>query len=446
MQERQTVQANALPPQTDPLLAAAVRRAAVRLIPCLLLMYVLAYLDRANLGFAKQAFQADRGISEAAYAFGAGILSIGYAAFEIPSNLALAKFGARRWLARIMITWGLVAAAMIFVAGNTSFFSIRFVLGVAEAGFFPGAVYYMTFWFPNQYRSRVMGLFYLGAPFAFIFGGPLSGALLDLDGAMGLAGWQWMFLVDGLAASVVGVFVFFWLPDRPSEAKWLPADERAALERVCGAEERGRLSHGPRGLLRALTSWRVLYLAAIYFLIQVCVNGVVYYLPAQVGQLLGRRVGLTVALVTAVPYLCAAVAALTVPRLAEITGRRRLVAALTMAVVAVGVAVSAKAGPGLALAGLCVAVAGFISVQPIFWSFPTAYLGGMAAAGGLALVNSLGALSGFVAPQARVLADGLFGPGGGLLMLAVAALIGTAMILALVFVAPSPATQDQRSG
>ena len=201
----------------------------MRLLPWLLLMYVLAYLDRANLGFAKNAFQASTGISEAAYAFGVGIFSVAYASIEIPSNILLQRFGARLWLSRIMVSWGLVSAAMAFVTTATGFYVVRVLLGIAEAGFFPGAVYFLSRWFPDQRRARVMGIFYFGAPLSFIFGGPLSGLLLDADGMGGLLGWQWMFLVEGLLASVVGVLVYFRLAESPAQAAWLDADERRAL-------------------------------------------------------------------------------------------------------------------------------------------------------------------------------------------------------------------------
>jgi MFS family permease len=406
-------------------------RALARLMPWLLLMYVLSYLDRANIGFAKNAFQASTGISEAAYALGAGIFSIGYALVEIPSNLMLRRFGARRWLSRIMVTWGLVSASLMFVRTDTQFYAVRFLLGITEAGFFPGVILYLTYWFPDARRARVNGLFYFGAPLSFVFGGPLSGFLLDIDGTLGLHGWQWMFMVEGLLASCVGVLIWFKLTDRPADAAWLPEPERRALTAVLAAEDHAKLAHGPAHALAALRDWRVLYFAAIYFLIQMCVSGVTYYLPAQIGRLLGRHVGFVVGVVTAVPWTCALVAAFLVPRLADRLGQRRLVAAATLLTCACGVAISAAAPPMAALAALCVAVAGFIAVQPLFWTFPTAYLGGAAAAGGLALVNSLGALSGFVSPSYRLWADNTFGAGAGLYALSLTTVLGSMLIAAL---------------
>jgi MFS family permease len=411
-------------------------KAMVRLLPWLLLMYVLAYLDRANLGFAKNAFQASTGISEASYAFGVGIFSIAYASVEIPSNIMLHKFGARLWLSRIMITWGLVSAGMMFVNSATGFYVMRVLLGIAEAGFFPGAVYFMSRWFPDARRARVMGIFYFGAPLSFVFGGPLSGLLLDADGMGGLHGWQWMFLVEGLMASAVGVLVYFKLADSPATASWLEPQERAALTETIAAEDRSQSAHGVTSLLQGLLNWRVVYLGLIYFLIQMCVYGVVYYLPPQVGRLLGRNVGFVVGLVTAIPWACALVASYYVPRFAEKIGQRRLVASVTMLACAAGVSLSSFLAPVpvAALAALCVAVAGFIAVQPLFWTLPTAYLRGAAAAPGLALVNVMGALAGSVSPAYRLWADNRFGTGAGLYALGVTTVLGAVMIASAAWV------------
>jgi MFS family permease len=405
-------------------------KAMVRLLPWLLLMYVLAYLDRANLGFAKNAFQASTGISEASYAFGVGIFSIAYASIEIPSNILLHRFGARRWLSRIMVSWGLVSAGMALVHTATGFYVMRVLLGIAEAGFFPGAVYFLSRWFPDARRARVMGIFYFGAPLSFVFGGPLSGLLLDADGMGGLEGWQWMFLVEGLLASVVGVLVYIKLADSPATASWLAPDERTALTAAIAAEDQEKSAHGVTSLMQGLLNWRVVYLGLIYFLIQMCVYGVVYYLPPQVGRLLGRHVGFVVGLVTAIPWAFALLASYYVPRFAEKIGQRRLVASATMLACAAGVSLSSLLAPVplAALAALCVAVAGFIAVQPLFWTLPTAYLRGAAAAPGLALVNVMGALAGSVSPAYRLWADNRFGAGAGLYALGFTTVLGAVMI------------------
>jgi predicted MFS family arabinose efflux permease len=410
----------------------AIARARSRLVPFLLLMYVLSFLDRANLGFAKQAFQAASGISEAAYAFGAGLFFLTYASFEVPSNLLMRRLGTRIWMCRIMVSWGLISAAMIFASNEIWFYILRLLLGAAEAGFFPGVILYLTYWFPNRARGQIMGLFYFGAPLAFILGGPLSGLLLDMHGALGLQGWQWMFLVEGLLAVLVGIWAYWYLDDTPSEAAWLPDAEKQALLDEVASEENDRRAHGPARLGAALLDKRMLLFVLIYFLIQMSVYGVVFYLPTQIAALLGRKVGLDVGLLSALPWLCAMAATFWLPRLADRHGTHRSIAALTLAGSGIGIAASAGSGPIFALAALCVAASGFIAVQPLFWTFPTRYLGGVAAAGGIALINALGALGGFMAPNAKAWADAFFHSGqAGLYLLALTTLLGALLILGL---------------
>jgi len=406
-----------------------------RLLPFLLLMYVLSFLDRANVGFAKKAFQLDTGLSDAAYAFGAGIFFLSYALLEVPSNMIMHKVGARIWMCRIMVTWGLISAGMMLAHTETTFYVLRLLLGAAEAGFFPGVILYLTYWIPAYSRAKVMGLFYFGAPIAFIIGGPLSGLLLELEGVAGLKGWQWMFLVEGLLATAVGVWAYWYLDNRPNDAVWLSAKEKSTLAEAIDAEEHVKHEHGPKGLVAALTNPRVLYLCAIYFLIQMSVYGVVFYLPTQVAGLLGRNVGFAVGLVTAIPWICALAAAYLIPRYSDRTHERRLPAAATLAVAGLGIAASTSvASPLLALLALCFAAAGFIAVQPLFWTFPTGYLAGAAAAGGIALVNSLGALGGFVAPNVKTWVEGAFGSSSaGLYLLAVTTLFGAVLILGLQY-------------
>ena len=405
-----------------------------RLLPFLLLMYVLAFLDRANIGFAQKALQHDTGISNAAFAFGAGVFFVGYALFEVPSNLLLHRVGARLWMCRIMVTWGLVSAAMSLAHTATTFYTLRFLLGVAEAGFFPGVIYYLTRWFPQSARARAVGVFYFGAPLAFMFGSPLSGFLLDLHGALNLAGWQWLFLIEGGLASVVGVWAFFYLDDRPEDASWLTPQARKTLSAALDDDARAASAHGPRNLLAALVDKRVLLFSAIYLLIQMSVYGVIFYLPQQVAALMGESVGLRVGMVAAVPWICALALTWFVPRRADATGthRRWAVALLVLAGCGIGVS-GATHSPLLAMAALCCAASGFIAAQPLFWTFPTRYLTGAAAAGGIALINSLGSLGGFIAPTLRTSAEHAFqSTSAGLLLLGAASLLAALLIGTLV--------------
>ena len=339
-----------------------------------------------------------------------------------------------------MVTWGLISAAMSLTEGELSFYVLRLLLGAAEAGFFPGVILYLTYWFPQQQRGRVLGLFYFGAPIAFIVGGPLSGLLLEFHGPGGLEGWQWMFVVEGLLASVVGVWAWWYLQDRPQDAKWLSPAQRQALFEAMAAETRSLDLAGRTALSRPFTDPRVLLLIGIYFLIQLSVYGVTFFLPTQVARLLDRNVGFAVGTVTAIPWVCAIVATFLLTRWADRCGAHRPLAAMSLLASAAGIAVSAHSPPLVAMVALCVAAAGFISAQPLFWTIPTRYLGGTAAAGGFALINALGALGGFVAPNVKTWADGYFGaPAAGLYGLAVTTAVGALLIMAVRLPAPTPA-------
>ena len=415
-----------LPETLDGIVGQVMRR----LLPFLLLMYVLAFLDRANIGFAQIALQHDTGISNAAFAFGAGVFFVGYALFEVPSNLLLHRVGARLWMCRIMVTWGIVSAAMSLAHTATAFYVLRFLLGVAEAGFFPGVIYYLTRWFPQSARARAVGLFYFGAPLAFMFGSPLSGFLLDLHGMLNLAGWQWLFLIEGGLASVVGVWAFFYLDDRPEDARWLTQEARNTLRAALDDDARAASAHGPHNILAALVDARVLLLSAIYLLIQMSVYGVIFYLPQQVAALMGESVGLRVGLVAAVPWVCALALTWFVPRRADRTGTHRRWAVALLVLAGCGIGVSGLAhSPSAALIALCCAASGFIAAQPLFWTFPTRYLTGAAAAGGIALINSLGSLGGFIAPMLRTSAEHTFqSASAGLLLLGAASLLAALLI------------------
>jgi sugar phosphate permease len=392
------------------------------LMPTLLMMYILAFLDRANVGFARAGLAADAGVGDAAFAFGASIFFIGYAVLEVPSNLILHKVGARVWMARIMITWGLVSAANAFVQTPAQFHIVRFLLGVAEAGFFPGVIYYLTYWYPTQSRARSVGLFYYGAPLALTFGGPLSGFLVGHD-AFGLHGWQVMFLVEGLAASLGGIAVLFLLKDRPDDVAWLNADEKAVLRTALAGDDQAR-EHP--SVLHALRDPRVLLLALTYFLLQMGFYGLTFYLPSQIGKLLGSSMGLEVGLVSAIPWACALLGVSVIPPWCDRRGNSRGVGAIILGLSGCSLALAAVApSPLLALAALSAAACGLIVSPALFWTLPTGLLAGAAAAGGIGLINAIGNLGGFVAPNLRAWLDVAFGfSGAGLIGLGAVNLIG----------------------
>ncbi|TCL03159.1 MFS transporter [Sodalis ligni] len=416
----------------DRLLERAINRAKWRLLPFLILMFLLAYLDRVNIGFAKQAYQISTGLSDTAFAFGAGIFFITYALFEIPSNLMMHRLGPRVWLSRIMITWGIISAAMCFAHSTTSFYIIRMLLGVAEAGFFPGVIYFITQWFPAKSRGHIMSIFYFGSPLALIVGGPISGYLLDLHGLWGLEGWQLMFLIEGFAASVMGIWAFFYLRNTPSEAKWLPEDEKSVLMRLLAKEEREKARYGAEDFIQALKNPTLILFAAIYFLIQITGLGVAFYLPTQVGALLGMHVGLTVGLVSAIPWICALVAGAFWPKLAVKVDACKLFGIISLTAIALGLILSAGGSPLVAIIALCFVTMGIMTAQPIFWTWPTGMFGGAAAAGSFALINSCGALGGFVAPNIRNGAEKLFdSTSAGLYALAGAAIVAIILFIFL---------------
>lgn len=389
-----------------PALASAIKKAARHLMPMLIILYFVAFLDRTNVGFAEEALEMDRGISAAAFAFGAGVFFIGYAIFEIPSNLLLKRFGARFWLARIAITWGIVASAFAFTTNDTMFIVLRFLLGVTEAGLFPGVIMFLAEWFPNKVRVQMFALFYLAQPFSQMLGAPLSGGLISFgDQVTPWHGWQVMFFVEGMMAVVAGIAALFFLTNSPQQAKWLDPDEKSALTRAMAAEDEVRSADGPSGIWRAMASWKVWYFTIIYFCLQIAVYGTTFYLPQQVAGLLGQSVGWQVGLVSAIPWLVGLFACYIFGRRANTVTRRRRYGTLFFLMTGVFILGSALAGamgqPILGILCITIAVASFLSVGPITWSFPTAFLTGAAAAAGIGLINSLGNLGGFVAPIMR---------------------------------------------
>jgi ACS family tartrate transporter-like MFS transporter len=375
-----------------------VRKVSRRLIPFLFLLYILNFLDRVNVGFAALQMNGDLGFGPQVYGLGAGIFFLGYCLFEVPSNLILARTGARLWIARIMVTWGLVASSMMFVRTPGSFYAMRALLGVAEAGFFPGIIFYLTFWFPARERARAYAWFLAAIPISGVIGGPISGALLGLHGWLGLRGWQWLFLLEGVPSIVVGLLVLVLLPDRPGHARWLTEAERTWLESTLAAErERGARSHGAslRDAVRNPTLW---LLAAVYFLIIVGLYGTNLWLP----QLLKGSSGASdfvVGVLTVVPYLVAAIGMAVVGRHSDRTGERHWHIAGPALAAAAGflLATQMRHPAGVVLAFSLVAF-GVLSPLGPFWALPTAFLRERAAAGGIALINSVGAIGGFVGP------------------------------------------------
>lgn len=390
----------------SPHLASGIKKATFRLMPMLIILYFVAFLDRTNVGFAEAAMETDRGISAGAYALGAGIFFIGYAIFEIPSNLLLNKFGARFWLARIAITWGIVAAAFAFVNGETMFIILRFLLGVTEAGLFPGVIMFLSQWFPNKRRVQMFALFYLAQPFSQMLGAPLSGGLISFgEQVTPWAGWQVMFFVEGMLAVVAGIAAFFFLVDSPQKAKFLTDDEKHALRVVMEHEDAVKETDGPRGIGAAMVNWKVWYFTIIYFCLQIAVYGTTFYLPQQVSGLIGQDVGWQVGLVSAIPWAVGLFACYYAGKHADTIKRRREWGAWFFVITGVAILVSAWAGANgqglIGLLAITIAVSAFLAAGPITWSFPTSFLTGAAAAAGIGLINSLGNLGGFVAPIMR---------------------------------------------
>ncbi|MEW6320320.1 MAG: MFS transporter [Acidobacteriota bacterium] len=402
-----------------------------RLIPFLFLLYIIAYLDRVNVGFAALQMNADLGFSATVYGLGSGVFFLSYTAFEVPSNLILARVGARVWIARIMFTWGLASSAMLFVSDAASFYLLRFVLGAAEAGFFPGIIYYLTHWFPARERAHAVALFMTATAMAGVVGGPLSSGLLALDGALGLRGWQWLFLVEGLPAVLLAPVVLRHLTERPADATWLTPAERQAVTAAIAQEH---ASTPPTSKFRDVLVQPTLWvLSGVYFLLVMGFYGIGFWLPTIL-QSAGDLGPSAVASISALPYVAAAVAMVFVGRHSDAAGERRWHVALPLATGAVGFLVATQAGASvpLALGALSLAALGIWGALGPFWALPTAGLHGAAAAGGIAIVNSVGNVGGFVGPfLVGYVRDATGSFSAGLLLLAGGLLAGGALALAL---------------
>lgn len=377
---------------------SAIRRITLHLIPFMFVLYIIAYLDRVNVGFAALQMNTELQLSHTAFGFGSGIFFIGYFLFEIPSNLILYKVGARLWIARIMISWGVIASAMMFVAGPRSFYVLRFLLGFAEAGFFPGMILYLTYWFPRRYLARNVALFMTATALAGVIGGPVSGALLEMHGLWGLSGWQWLFLLEGIPAVLLGIAVFFYLPERPEKSSWLPPEEKEWLREQWAKDEQEKTGEREQGLVQAIRSGRVWVLCLVYFTLVVAMYGIALWMPLILKSISGFS-NFLVGVISVLPYLAAAVFMMIMGITSDRTGERRLHMAGSLILASIGFLVSVFAGSLFGnVAGLVIAAAGIWGALGPFWAFAGSFLSGTGAAGGFALINSIGNLGGFTGP------------------------------------------------
>ncbi|AOY99012.1 MFS transporter [Cupriavidus sp. USMAHM13] len=410
---------------------ATYRKVSWRLVPFLLLCYVVAYLDRVNVGFAKLQMLNDLKFSETIYGLGAGIFFIGYFLFEVPSNVILHRVGARIWIARIMITWGAISAAMMFVTTPTMFYVLRFLLGVAEAGFFPGIILYLTYWFPAGRRGRTTTYFMTAVALSGVIGGPLSGWVMQaFDGHNGWSGWQWMFLIEGIPSILVGLWVIAYLDDRIAHAKWLSDEEKALLQRNIAGEEAHKED---LPIARVLSSPRVWLMSAIYFSFVMGLYGISFWLPTIIKQT-GVKGALDIGLLTAIPYGCAVIGMVLVAYSADRRGERRWHIALPALGGALGLVLSVQwhGNTTLAMCALTLATIGILTTLPLFWSLPTAFLAGTGAAAGIAMINSLGNLAGFISPYAvGWLKDLTRSTDSGMYLLAACMVAGAALTLSV---------------
>jgi ACS family tartrate transporter-like MFS transporter len=377
---------------------SVLRKVAWRLIPFMGLLYLMAFLDRVNVGFAALTMNTDLGFSATVFGNGAGIFFLGYVLFEVPSNLMLHNVGARRWIARIMITWGLLSAGMAFIRMPWSFYTLRFLLGVAEAGFFPGMILYLTYWFPSQQHTRILGAFLVALPLANVIGAPISTFLLDLH-VGNIHGWQWLFLLEGVPVAIIGAMVLKILPDCPEDARWLSVDEKSCLTRLL---ESGDLAVQVRHDItarQALLSPRVWLFSVVYFALLIGLYGFNFWLP-QIVQSLGTLSHVEIGLLTVEPNLVAAVVMYGWARHSDAVNERRWHFAIPALVAALGLATASQGSQAIVVfAGLTLSAVGIYATLPVFWTLPTELLRGAAAASGFALINAVGNVGGYLGPS-----------------------------------------------
>jgi len=370
-----------------------------RLIPFMFLLYIVSYLDRINVGFAALQLNADLKFDPEVFGFGAGIFFIGYFIFEVPSNLIMERIGARIWIARILVTWGIISSSMMFVNGTLMFYSLRFLLGLAEAGFFPGMILYLTYWFPAEVRGRAVARFMTATAIAGVIGGPVSGLLLKMNGIAGLAGWQWLFLIEGIPAVLLGFVTLAYLPDGPKFAKWLTVEEQDWIVSRLQQEREQSRHQQHHTLSEAIVSGRVWALAFIYLAVVMSMYGINMWLP-QIVQTFSQMSDLLVGVISAIPYIAAAIGMVLISKNSDRRGERRLHVAISAAIGSAGLVAAAwLKAPVAELAALSLAAVGIWGTLGSFWAMSSAMLSGTAAAAGIALINSVGNLGGFLGPN-----------------------------------------------
>lgn len=418
----------------EPLAGPVLRKVTLRLIPFIFLLFVLNILDRVNVGFARLQMLEQLHLSEEVYGLGSSIFFLGYFLFQLPSNLILNRIGARLWIAGIVVTWGLISSAMMFIRDEFSFYTLRFLLGVAESGFFPGMILYLTYWIPSRERAKATACFMTASAVSGIVGSPISGALMTyLDQTAGLAGWQWMFLLEGLPTVVMGIVVIFWLTDRPEVARWLQPEERTWLSQRMQLEQQQRVQQHGFTLSQTLMNGRVWLLCGLYFALAMGTNGFALYLPELVRNKFTGADKFQIGLLSAIPYILAVVCMVLTSIHSDRTGERRWHVAVPAFLAAIGWGFAAYLDdPRMSLAALALASLGMYSTFAPFWSLPNSFLTGAAAAGGIALINSVGNLGGFVAPLMISRVKTLSGSfSGGLLAMAVTLLIAGFLALSV---------------
>jgi MFS transporter, ACS family, tartrate transporter len=420
--------------------ARTIRKVSARLIPFLMICYFVAYLDRVNVGFAALTMNKSLGLTATMFGFGSGIFFLTYFLFEVPSNLALDRFGARKWIARIMFSWGILSALMAFIPniaqatglGNeATFYILRALLGFAEAGFFPGIIFYLTLWYPSVYRGRIVGAFMAAIPLSSAIGSPISGMILGMHGIAGLEGWQWLFIIEAAPAVVLAFVTYFYLTDLPADARWLEADERAWLRDRLDAERRQREAAQTLSVWEVMRNPRVWALALVYFGLVACNYGVGFWLP-QIIKAFGLS-NFATGWVTAIPYAIGAIFMVWYGYHSDATGERKGHTAIGLLIAAAGIAASTLTGnPTLTIIAFTIGACGVFGTLPVFWTLPTAVLSGTAAAAGIAAINSIGNLAGFAGPYAMGwIKDQTGSFTGGLLLIAALAIIAMAIVLAL---------------